>query len=711
MSAARAIVADITTLNLNVMFELGYAVGLRKPVIPIRDLSYARDKRLLEEIGIFDVIGYQDFQGSEQLSRIFAGVLDARPIKLSDVTPSLIEPTYLVRCPYDLDAATRVVSAIKKSAFYRFRAFDPAETARLSVYEAFKQVSLSFGVLVHMIDPSREGSVVHNARCAFVAGISCALGKRTLMLQEGLHKHPIDYRELVVPYDTVRVVNSAVSQFVRDVADAMSAHMPRSSQPIELLERLDLGDTAAENEITSLTSYFVKTPQYQQARKGHARLVVGRKGSGKTAVFYAVRAAVKSRNSLIIDLKPDGHHFTKLREQVLDHLREGVQLHTLTSFWSYLLLLEVAKKVLDAEQRSAWNNNVVLESFRELKAEYERHALDTEGDFSERIMALVATVTVRFPGAENGLLQGPQITQMIYQRDIARLRELVTAHLAPYEDVWLLFDNIDKGWSSAGATRADIAVVRSLLDATRKLQDDLNRVRINFHSIVFLRKDIYELLADQTPDRGKESVASLDWSDEQLLEELLKRRFERNPEVSGDFRQIWARFFPAHVGSEDSFRYMIARSLYQPRAVLNFVSKCLQVAVGRDHRFVAEEDILTAEKAFSEDMFKNLHFEIRDVRPQYHNILQGFVGYAQTLAIEDITLIASQAGVQESDIPQVLDALMWFAFIGPATSAGARYSYEMSYDLGKLKALQRGIPPEKQMFAVHPAYHKALEIG
>jgi hypothetical protein len=43
--------------------------------------------------------------------------------------------------------------------------------------------------------------------------------------------------------------------------------------------------------------------------------------------------------------------------------------------------------------------------------------------------------------------------------------------------VWLLVDNLDKGWPTRGTTSEDILIVRSLLDATRKLQRQLGRSR------------------------------------------------------------------------------------------------------------------------------------------------------------------------------------------------------------------------------------------
>ena len=65
--------------------------------------------------------------------------------------------------------------------------------------------------------------------------------------------------------------------------------LPQTLLPDGLLERLDLGDVAAENESRQLRNYFVRTGQFVQAKRGHARLVIGRKGSGKTAIFYAIR--------------------------------------------------------------------------------------------------------------------------------------------------------------------------------------------------------------------------------------------------------------------------------------------------------------------------------------------------------------------------------------------------------------------------------------
>ena len=61
------VVADVTTLNFNLMFEIGFAIGLGLPVLPIRNAKYIEDKRQFDELGILDTLGYFDFQTSNDL--------------------------------------------------------------------------------------------------------------------------------------------------------------------------------------------------------------------------------------------------------------------------------------------------------------------------------------------------------------------------------------------------------------------------------------------------------------------------------------------------------------------------------------------------------------------------------------------------------------------------------------------------------------------
>jgi hypothetical protein len=708
--SAKTVVGDITTLNFNVLFELGYALGLGKAVVPVRDSSYERDKKLFEELGIFDTLGYQDFRNSADLAKLLTNKETFPIFRTVPVGANRSQPIYYLRSPIETDASMKLFSSLKKS-YFRFRTFDVRETPRLSLHDAFRETLSSLAVVGHMIDPERTGAKVHNARVAFVCGMGMAAKKHVLILQEGMTPQPIDYRDVVVFYNEPSVIPRHVERLVRAVANTIQSDTYSDSLgPKGILETLNLGDVAAENEIQALSRYFVKTPQFQQAKQGHARIIVGRKGAGKTAIFYGVRQFLKgTKHNLVLDLKPEGHQFTKLRETVLDNLSEGHQLHTMTAFWHFLLLLELAKHLIDRDDSRMWQGPELIKRFRELKSCYEANATTEEADFSERLMAMVERVMKSFPKSkECGSGKNPISPGAIYEVEIKRLSSIIINYLNPNDVVWLLLDNIDKGWPARGAKKEDILILSCLLEAARKLQRHMEKQHVDFKAIVFVRKDIHDLLVDQTPDRGKDEVANLDWSDVELLKELLSRRFQAEADVSGKFDEVWARLFDAHVKGENSFSYILDRTFMRPRDILNFVRKSIQIAVSRSQTRVDEKDILTAEAAFSEDMLNDLRYEMRDVFPGYPEILNHFLLQSWRLSRDDISVILLEAGVTTSDIDKVIDMLLWFSFFGVLRAAEEIYSYRMLYNLPKLKSLLPANDAASALYVIHPAFRMAL---
>ena len=201
----------------------------------------------------------------------------------------------------------RLLSIIKKSSL-QFRSLDVAETPRVSLHEVRRQIASAEGVIAHVLSQNRVGALVHNARCALIAGIAAASDKIVLLLQEGSAAQPIDYRDVVSYYGSADNLSTVVEPFVRQVVTRLQVTGgDQPARPEGLLQRLDLGELAAENEIVRLRSYFVETAQFNDARRGNARLLTGRKGAGKTAIFYAVRDSLPHGHStLVLDLKPEG---------------------------------------------------------------------------------------------------------------------------------------------------------------------------------------------------------------------------------------------------------------------------------------------------------------------------------------------------------------------------------------------------------------------
>jgi DNA replication protein DnaC len=64
----------------------------------------------------------------------------------------------------------------------------------------------------------------------------------------------------------------------------------------DLFQKLKFGDDVAERD-SDLHQYFVSTYEFQQAEEGNTNVIIGPKGSGKTATL---RSLEKSRGPVIL---------------------------------------------------------------------------------------------------------------------------------------------------------------------------------------------------------------------------------------------------------------------------------------------------------------------------------------------------------------------------------------------------------------------------
>jgi hypothetical protein len=222
----------------------------------------------------------------------------------------------------------------------------------------------------------------NNLRGAFIAGLGAGLDKETLILQEGDEPVPIDYRDLVRIYKN----SLDIDKYINELAPRVTEELQEFSgelllRPQRLLEKLDLGNPAAENEIRNLASYYVDTDEFQKVQAGSVRLAVGRKGSGKTALFFRLRDNVRRhKQNIVLDLRPEGHQLKRLKFLVLDQLQDAVKEHVATAFWEYLLLLEISHKILRSDHLYHQRNHNLSIPYKELSEAYSLDQCFDEND-------------------------------------------------------------------------------------------------------------------------------------------------------------------------------------------------------------------------------------------------------------------------------------------------------------------------------------------
>ena len=711
-----ALIADVTQLNFNVAYEVGFALAKEKRVVLTRHKGVTPHRPLFTDTGIFDAIGYLEYENAEELESHIRRITEPAP-SIRNVYPlNQNAPVYLIEAKFRTDSVTRIISRVKKARLF-YRSFDPQESPRLSASEAFQQVAQSFGVLLHLLPHQISDSMTHNIRVAFLGGLAEGFGKTLLILQDGEEPVPLDCRDLVNAFMEPSHIDESISDFATRVTEAMQqSRYQETDKEYSLLEEITFGSSAAENEFRELAGYYLETDQFQRALRGEVRLVVGRKGSGKTAIFAQVRDRTREeRQNIVVDLRPDGYQLLKFKEMVLKYLGPGSLEHTVTAFWEYLLLLEICHKLLEKDRLPHTRDSRLLLPYRKLAAIYDSDRYVTEGDFSERLSRLLLHLTedyrAKYGEGTDRTLSQQEITELLYRHDVNALRGQIVEYLKVKKALFLLFDNLDKGWPTHGLTPTDIAILRALLEATRKIERQLQRRDIDCTTIAFLRNDVYELLVSETPDRGKEGRVALDWSDPDLLRELIRRRLIYSKMPDEPFQDLWLRICVSHISGEESSQYLIDRCLMRPRCLIDLVNHCRGFAVNLSHSKIESEDVAKGMNASSSDLVVDIGYEIRDVLPEAENVLYAFIDEPQTMPANVLNSLLERGGLDIKRIPDIITILLWYGVLGvKRMDGGVTYIYNVNYDMPILKGIIRKLQEDGLVYVVNPAFVPGLQI-
>ncbi|UWR33749.1 nucleoside 2-deoxyribosyltransferase [Sulfitobacter sp. W027] len=712
IEAAPYVVADITSLNVNVVYEIGYAIGLGKRVIIVRNAESDVTSTELNKIGIFDTLGYDTYSTAFEFASKVTADLSNRKLEIN-YEKNKSQPLYVVGCARPNETSQRITSRIKKSRLV-FRSFSPSEEIRLSAPAAIENIASSLGVVLEWRGEDEEFATRHNVRTAFCAGLAHALRIATVIFAPTGVLVPLDFRNSTIQVARPEDIDDGMVDFVPCVAEALQEIRQVSPRKPNKVAEIDLGDPAAENEMRSLNRYFLQSATFSAAMKGDVRTIVGRKGSGKTAIWARIRNSVRSnKKATVVDLKPEGYQLVKLREDVLVHLSTGQGLHVAMAFWEYLLLLEVATKVVENDRKLYSRDQRLTEGYEalsELVAEYSDLG---DSDFSERLhkfsVGLAGSLSTDRDFMTGGF-KGNELTNKIYAVDIKRFRACLFDYLKNKEDTWVLFDNLDRGWPTHGLEDVDFTILRSLIDAARKLGRSFDRAQLNLNTIVFIRDDIYTELVSRTSDFGKEQPNRIDWQDPDQLREMLRLRLVDNPSLENmNFEDAWASLFCSHYFGEETSEFVIGRSMMRPRNLLNLINHCRSVAINRQHVRIEEDDLTKGLESYSTDLLVELSREMEDVLPAYDTLLWDFVHSKQKLTTSDLYEVLDRSGVRHDERERVVERLIYYGFLGIVVMQEEKYIFDYSYEIRLMLAHIRKTGSQTT-FSIHPAFRSSLTL-
>ncbi|SBV35047.1 conserved protein of unknown function [uncultured Sphingopyxis sp.] len=706
---------DITVQNSNVYYEAGYAIGLGKPVAPVLNLSFSGAAAEIQRDGLFDNLGYKGYENSQELSEIIEDLPANSLIDLYSKELDAQQPLFILDTYRKTDFRNHIVSSIKAARIH-YRSFDPVEVPRISLVSMIGQVTASSGLVLPLLADHVEDAARHNLRAAFLAGLGHGIGREVLLLQMRRFDaaNPADFREMVVPVADEKAIADTVEKFakVAFLASQQITSRPSHSQKTGL-QALSLGSSAAENEFRTLSTYFVETAEYSRTLRGEVNVVAGRKGSGKTAIFFQARDAFRSDKAAIVtDLKPESHQLSQFRQELLKIVEVGTYDHTLAAFWYFLLLSEILLTMRRNFEFQSRFDSRALERLEEANRWLETFNIDETGDFTTRINRLGNHIMQEIEAAKGRrqAISADFLTNVIFRGGITQLKKFILDHSSSNEHFVLFFDNIDKGWPTNGVHEFDVRLVRLLIESLDKIKRDFAAAKREFMSVVFLRNDIYEMLVEKTPDRGKAGQVRIDWTDRAKLKQVIYRRLQVSSKSKGEnFDKLWQKFFVANVGGQESFEFFVDHCLMRPRFLINIVENAISNAVNRGNSKVEEADCLDAVRQHSLYLVDDFGYEIRDVSGLSADILYSLVGVDKVLSKDQFLARFTSDGMTADEADNAFRLMLWYGVIGILTKSGnERFIYDYEYNMKRLEAESRQLG-ENASYVTNAALHVALQ--
>ncbi|MBL0968433.1 MAG: ATP-binding protein [Brevundimonas sp.] len=704
---------DITTLNANVCYEIGYAAGLGKPLSLLLNSSVKDALLVQSQFGIFDTQRLKLYRNGGDVSKLIDQTQD--PYYQAPPPVALIHeaPVYFQDFAAKTEFAMAYATSVAGAGFHS-RTHDPEEEVRLPLHRAHREVASSAGVFLSLIPHHIIDSDHHNLRAYLLAGLADGLGIPRLMIGYGDIIPPFDLRDDIVAISDLNELESKVEDFKPAILEALQKYRaPKRTFSSSYLTQLSLGASVAENEFRRLDSYFLETREYFRALRGEAQLVVGRKGTGKTAIFWQLKERLQSdRAHVVLDLRPDGFHLRKLNELVSVHFSEATHSHTMTAFWEYVLLLELAHRLLEEDEFLLGRDARIVAPYERLQAAYKDWDEAREGDFPERLLRLIKRLRtdlgVHMQDGEKHILTTPQITEIVFKHDIRELRQATFSYLELKKRSYILVDNLDKGWNASGVTSSDTMLVQSLIDAGRKIQRDALRKDNQINVCLFLRDDVYEFLVRDASDRGKENPIRIVWNDPSSLLKMINMRLAvSSAELGVDPPLQWENIATPFIAGTSSFEYLVRHAMHRPRALIDIIDLALSYAAQSGHTAIASEDVMKATASYSTELLQNFNFEVADVFPSGDRVVYKFVGPDSTIDAEAAASVIADHIGPDADVQGLFDVLLWFGFFGVLDRHNKPvYIFDVGESLDLLKAQS---PKNNQRVVIHPMFRLALQ--
>lgn len=452
----------------------------------------------------------------------------------------------------------------------------------------------------------------------------------------------------------------------------------------------NFGTVGAEDDSTIL-QYFLSTNTVKQIESGKRLLILGRKGTGKTALvrYFENR---RTNGSLHVSLKLRSYPWTLHAKRKISGASE---IEVYVASWRYL----IAVQTLSALFRS--NTSLFLSPSAAVAKDFltENYAIT---DVDLRKVLTPNKISIRSGSAKGSLfgLINKEINWEKPTNDLAANLDEITdavfslaASLALEQkitQIFLHFDELDQGLHTLKDDKR--LLLTGLILSGREIRNTAKSL-FSVRPVIYLRSDIWDQLVFADKNKIAQDLShKLSWDSNSLLAMInLRISAKTGRDIS------WTDISELNKmrGTQEKWNYILSRTFLRPRDVIAYLNYSIGVALDRNPAadFFINDDIFKARSAYSQYLKNELDEEILPHWSHWEEAMRACSAIATMTVKKDrfeAEYAARRSSVNHVESAEALEILFGYSIIGyrrGRAKGGTEWVFQYANDNAKWDAL------------------------
>ena len=367
--------------------------------------------------------------------------------------------------------------------------------------------------------------------------------------------------------------------------------------------------------------YFFHFNDVNLIEKGVKNYVIGRKGTGKTAIADYLHTKTDFKKfSKLLSFK--NFPFNALYEHADNRYNRPNQYITI---WTYVIYHYICSMMAE--------NEAVLSKCKfDLRKAFE---FEVKGALSQSLKNITSkSYGLNLLGVGGTFSETKAGEKFDFVKANEALKSFIIDNIDD-GDYFVIFDELDEDYRDVlNPDRRDgyFELLISLFKAAQNIRAEFLGISAKIRPVIFLRDDIFDLCRDVDKNKWLDRAVVLKW-DESQLRQLTKFRLSRALEISGSPTEpddAWDKLFSVRntkMGTSgkkamDTFSFMISRTFLRPRDIVSYIREAAKIAASKDgdHR-INNEIIKNATEGHSSYMRREIIDETFPVMEDISEVL------------------------------------------------------------------------------------------